>query len=237
MVHNPKAFALSVVLQTAVVATLICLGTNESSLSKMTPVTLIVLPSAAKLTPAKTKPRGGGGQPTPALQRPVPRVSPKVFTPPLIADEHPALVIDASLVTSSDAWLAPASTIGNLMGAWVGAGTGNIPGPGSGSGGIDRGDAQVFTVGKGTVPPAVLSKVDPEYSEEARKAKYSGAVMLSVVVNTDGRAGNITVVRSLGMGLDEKAVEAVQQWRFRPGMNQGIPVRVRAQIEVNLRLL
>jgi TonB family protein len=83
----------------------------------------------------------------------------------------------------------------------------------------------------------VLSKVDPEYSEEARKAKYSGAVVLSIVVNTDGRAGNIKVVRSLGMGLDEKAIEAVERWRFRPGTNNGIAVRVRAQIEVNFRLL
>jgi TonB family protein len=83
----------------------------------------------------------------------------------------------------------------------------------------------------------VLSKVDPEYSEDARKAKYSGQVTLSVVVGTDGKAENIRVVRSLGMGLDEKAVEAVQQWRFRPGTIKGVAVRVRAQILVTFRLL
>lgn len=95
----------------------------------------------------------------------------------------------------------------------------------------------VYSVGNGTSPPAVLTRVDPEYSEEARAAKYSGSVMLSVVVNTDGQAEDIKIVKSLGMGLDEKAIEALERWRFRPGTNQGVPVKVRAQIEVNFRLL
>jgi TonB family protein len=96
--------------------------------------------------------------------------------------------------------------------------------------------AGVYSVGNGITPPTVLSKVDPEYSEEARNAKYSGSVMLSIVVNTDGRADDIKIVKSLGMGLDEKAIEAVQRWVFRPGMNNGVPVNVKAQIEVNFRL-
>jgi periplasmic protein TonB len=95
----------------------------------------------------------------------------------------------------------------------------------------------IYSVGNGTIPPAVISKVDPQYTEEARAAKYSGSVMLSVVVDTEGKAQQLKVVKSLGMGLDEKAIEAVQQWRFRPGMNSGVPVNVRAQIEVNFNLL
>lgn len=94
----------------------------------------------------------------------------------------------------------------------------------------------VYSVGNGTSPPTIISKVDPQYSEEARAAKYGGTVMLAVVVNPEGKAEDIKVVKSLGMGLDEKAVEALQQWVFRPGMNQGVPVKVRAQIEVNFRL-
>ena len=97
--------------------------------------------------------------------------------------------------------------------------------------------AGVYSVGNGVSPPAVISKVDPEYSEEARKAKYSGSVMLSVVIGTDGKADGVSVVKSLGMGLDEKAAEAVQKWAFRPGMKDGLPVRVRAQIEINFQLL
>jgi TonB family protein len=61
--------------------------------------------------------------------------------------------------------------------------------------------------------------------------------MLSIVVNTDGKAEDVKVVKSLGMGLDEKAIEAVMKWRFTPGKNKGVPVKVRAQIEVNFRLL
>lgn len=95
----------------------------------------------------------------------------------------------------------------------------------------------VYTAGNGVSPPAVLTKADPEYSEEARAAKYSGSVMLQVVVGTDGKADVIDVIRSVGMGLDEKAVEAVQKWTFRPGVLNGVPVPVRALIEVNFRLL
>ncbi len=106
-----------------------------------------------------------------------------------------------------------------------------------GIGSVDPLPPGVYSVGNGISPPAVISKVDPEYSEEARKAKYSGSVVVSVVVGIDGRADQIGVVKSLGMGLDEKAVAAVQQWRFRPGVKDGNPVPVRAMIEVNFRLL
>ncbi len=113
-----------------------------------------------------------------------------------------------------------------------------VAAPGGGGGGFGAGSGGgVFSVGNGTTPPAVMSKVDPDYTEEARAAKYSGSVMLSIVVGTDGKAQDIKVVKSLGMGLDEKAIEAVQRWVFRPGTNQGVPVNVRAQIEVNFRTL
>jgi protein TonB len=85
--------------------------------------------------------------------------------------------------------------------------------------------------------PVVLVKVEPEYSEDARKARYSGVVVLSAIIDKDGQPREIRVIRSLGMGLDEKAIEAVQKWRFRPGMKAGQVVNVRAQIEVNFRLL
>ena len=88
-----------------------------------------------------------------------------------------------------------------------------------------------------TTPPSVLSKVDPEYSDEARKAKYSGTVLLSVVVNTLGQAEEISVIKGLGMGLDENAIEAIEKWRFIPAVKNGVLVKAHAQIEVNFRLL
>jgi TonB family protein len=95
----------------------------------------------------------------------------------------------------------------------------------------------IYRVGGGVSQPAVIFKLDPEYSEEARKSKLSGSVMLSVIVDTEGRARDIRVVKGLGMGLDEEAIVAVYQWRFKPGMRGGQPVNVRARIQVNFRLL
>ncbi len=93
-----------------------------------------------------------------------------------------------------------------------------------------------FRIGSGVSAPQLIFKREPEYSEEARQSKISGTVVLSLVVDTDGRPSDIQVLGSAGMGLDEKAVEALLQWRFRPGMKDGKPVPVRSQIEVNFRV-
>ncbi len=92
-------------------------------------------------------------------------------------------------------------------------------------------------VGNGITAPALLHKVEVEYTQEARAAKFQGTVLLYVEIAPDGRAYNIRVARSLGLGLDEKAMEAVKQWTFRPGRDaDGNPVTVAATIEVNFRL-
>ena len=83
----------------------------------------------------------------------------------------------------------------------------------------------------------MLSKVEPEYSEEARKAKWQGTVVLQIVVDEHGLPKDMKVMRQLGLGLDQKAMEAVGKWRFKPGMKDGKPVPVIATIEVNFRLL
>jgi len=95
----------------------------------------------------------------------------------------------------------------------------------------------VAKVGGGVSAPVLLSKSEPEYSESARAEKIQGTVTLSVVIGTDGLAHNITLLGSVGFGLDEKAAEAVSEWRFKPGMKDGTPVPVTASIEVNFRLL
>lgn len=95
----------------------------------------------------------------------------------------------------------------------------------------------VSRAGNGVAPPALIFKVEPDYSEAARKAKFQGSVVLSLVVEANGKPSDIRVVKSLGMGLDEEAIAAVMQWRFEPGMKDGQPVRVMASINVNFRLL
>ncbi len=94
-----------------------------------------------------------------------------------------------------------------------------------------------FRVGDGVLAPKLLKKVEPAYSEEARAMKFAGTVILSVEIGVDGRANNIQVRKSLGLGLDENAVEAVTQWVFQPGTKDGAPVPVVATIEVNFRLM
>jgi TonB family protein len=124
--------------------------------------------------------------------------------------------------------------IGNGTGGGVGSGIGCSFGPGVGGGGVGGG---VFRAGRGVTAPALLYKVEPEYSEEARKAKYQGIVVLYVEVDPAGRAQNVRVLQRLGLGLDEKAIDAVRKWRFRPGLKDGKPVTVAATVEVNFRLL
>jgi TonB family protein len=123
--------------------------------------------------------------------------------------------------------------IGNGTGTGIGPGKGPGYGPGEG-GGFGGG---VFRVGGGVSAPVAIHRVEPEYSEEARKAKFQGTVVLSIVIDEQGVPRNFRVVRPLGLGLDEKAIEAVQKWRFRPGQKEGRAVAVIATVEVNFRLL
>jgi periplasmic protein TonB len=82
----------------------------------------------------------------------------------------------------------------------------------------------------------VIYKPDPEYSPEARQAKYQGTVILRLIVHPRGTPRDVHVAHALGMGLDENAVEAVRQWRFEPALKDGRPVAVLVDVEVNFRL-
>ena len=95
----------------------------------------------------------------------------------------------------------------------------------------------VERVGNGVSAPVVVSRVNPVLSEEARQAKLGGSVTLAMVVDANGNPRDIRVIKGLGMGLDENAVEAVGKWKFNPGMKNGKPVNVRATVEVNFRFL
>ena len=94
----------------------------------------------------------------------------------------------------------------------------------------------LYKAGTGVRPPVVLRKVEPEYTEAARSARLEGRVILYAEVWPDGAAHNFKVVRSLDPGLDQKAIKAVSKWKFRPGMKNGVPVKVAATFEVNFRM-
>ena len=115
---------------------------------------------------------------------------------------------------------------GDRVGSSVGSGAGSGEGFGNG----------VYRVGGGVSAPVLLHKVDPEYTEEARAAKYEGTVVLYVEIDPTGTPTNIKVERGLWLDLDAKAIEAVKHWKFKPGQKDGKPVTVAATIELNFRL-
>ena len=100
-------------------------------------------------------------------------------------------------------------------------------------GGIGGG---VYRVGGGVSAPRPIYDPDPEYSDEARRAKFQGSVVLIAVIGPDGRPRDLRVMRSLGMGLDQKALDAVWKWRFTPAMKDNRPVAVQVSIEVVFHL-
>ncbi len=124
------------------------------------------------------------------------------------------------------------SGIGSGSGGGVGVGHG--PGIGAGSGGGIGGG--VYRVGGGISAPTAISSPDPQYTEEARRAKKQGICTLWLIVDSTGRPRDIRVVRGLGFGLDQKALEAVRNWRFQPALKDGRPVDVQISVEVEFHL-
>ena len=220
-----------------------------------------ISPYIPDLPPAAKKAGGGGGggdrSPEPASKGKLPKFALKQLAPPavVIRNPEPKLPVEPTVIVPPQIHLPsvnlaqlgdPLSKLGvpsSGPGSGGGIGTGSGGGVGSGSGpGVGPGEGGgigggVFRVGGGVSAPQVLFKVDPEYSEQARKAKYQGTVVLSLVVQRDGSVRDIRIVQPLGLGLDERAIDAVKQWRFRPGMKSGAPVDVAAVIEVTFRLL
>ena len=125
------------------------------------------------------------------------------------------------------------STIGGI-GAGTGSGQGDGAGIGSGSNGGTGGGP--FRPGTGIEPPTLVREVRPTYTDEARRQSIEGDVKLEIVVLRDGRVGNVRIVRGLGAGLDQKAAEAVRQWRFNPARRQGTPVDVVVDVAVEFKL-
>jgi len=200
---------------------------------------------------------GGGGDhdKIAASKGHLPKLSREQITPPLmvIRSDHPLLPMEPTVVAPQINMAANMPNIGDPLSKLMGPpsnGTGSGGGIGSGSGGgigSGRGPGVgpgwgggigggPYRVGGGVSSPRVLYSPDPQYSEEARKAKYQGTVVLWTVIGPDGRAHDLRVQRSLGLGLDEQAVEAVRKWKFEPAMKDGRPVAVQINIEVNFRL-
>lgn len=258
---RPSAFVFSFALNALAIALLVWSGhwvvQHREQIRKhvvgiVTDISPYVLPQA------KDQSGGGGGggdrDKLAASKGALPKQSREQITPPavIVRNEAPKLAVDPTVVAPQiqlsmtgplgdplSKILGPPSSgtgsgggIGSGSGGGVGSGRGPGVGPGYG-GGIGGG---VYKVGGGVSAPRAIFAPDPEYSEEARKAKYQGTVVLYMIVGPDGRARDIRVMRSVGMGLDEKAIEAVRTWRFDPARRDGQAVAVQINVEVSFRL-
>jgi len=225
-------------------------------------VELIAPSDMPALQPSKTLSGGGGGggdrDKLQASQGRLPKQSMQQFTPPMVVvrNEAPKLPMDPTVVIPPQVKIQepnlpnlgdplshmPASIpsngtgYGGGIGSGSGGGVGSGEGPGFGPGHGGGAGGGAFRVGGGVSAPKAIFTPDPEYSEEARKAKFQGTCVLWLVVGADGKPRDIKVARTLGLGLDEKAIEAVKNWRFEPGMKDGKPVATMVNVEVDFRL-
>jgi len=204
---------------------------------------------------------GGGGGDHSKIAPPkgrLPKFAMEQITPPamVVRNDNPKLAVEPTVVVPPQVVMnhgnmpnlgdikspIPAGPMSNGTGTGAGIGSGSGGGIGSGTGGgvgEGRGGGMgggVFRVGGGVSAPRAIDTPDPEYSEEARKAKYQGTVVLWLIVDPSGHPKDIKISRSLGMGLDQKAIEAVKRWKFEPAMKDGRPVAVQINVEVNFHL-
>jgi periplasmic protein TonB len=262
--RQKKSWVVSVGLQSAAVAGVFAMAVSPVVRQQVRERVTLIAPVDAPLElkkPAVVRPKGGGGggdrSILPASYGRLARFAREQFTPPAAVVPNPQarLTVDPTLIGApelnvakvdlpiGDPWgkIGPASN-GPGSGGGVGSGHDGGQGPGGGpGGGLGEGGGLgnvVWRMGtRGVTAPELVTKIEPEYSEEARKAKYQGTVELYVEVDPSGRARNMRVLHSLGLGLDDKAMEAVAKWRFKPGTKDGKAVTVMALIEVTFRLL
>jgi len=262
--NTRKAGLSSMLIHVCAITLLILAGTNKVVQEKAKEAVSLIAPDIAPYVPAKPQKQvmgggGGGGDRSPlqASKGKLPKIAPRQFAPPsaVVNNPNPKLMVEPTIVVQPNAPLPNVASVNfgnplgvagppsNGTGSGGGIGSGSGGGVGSGSGvGFGPGSGAgygggVYRIGGGVSAPVPIFKPEPEYSEEARKAKYQGSVTLAIVIMPDGSTSNIRVIRPLGLGLDEKAIEAVTKWRFRPSMKDGKAVAVSANVEVNFRLL
>lgn len=261
--RDPVSSALAIIFHAVIVALIILFSLaiwHTRAIQKKENVTAVDIKPFIPIAPARQTMGGGGGggvhSPVEASKGKLPPMTRKQVAPPQILKvDHPKLPVQPSIMmpkemklptnnmpnigmpTSPQVALASqgggsGSGFGSGGGGGIGSGNGNGLGPGEG-GGYGGGPMRV---GGGVSAPRLIYYVDPEFSDEARRAKYQGVCVVQLIVDKQGNPQHIQVVRALGMGLDEKAIEAVKQYKFKPAYYQGKPVPVIINVEVNFRI-
>jgi protein TonB len=256
--------AISFVIHVVAIALILALALKARTSMVLQP-TVVVTPMDFKLTvpPPITMPvakvqGGGGGGGAHQIVEPtrghLPTIVAKTpITPPqIIRIDRPKLGVEPTEVVkmpdnntlpnfgmSQSPQIALASQgkgsgsgFGQGLGGGIGAGHGAGAGPGSG-GGYGGG---LMSVGGGVSAPVVIHSVEPEFTDDARRANFQGSVSIKLIVDSQGNPQDVRLASHLGMGLEEKAIEAVRQYKFRPAMYQGHPVSVQIVMDVDFHL-
>lgn len=258
---NPWAIGISTTVNLAILAVLLFFVGKKIIEQVKKPVNLGDIDISAYKAPVKDTLAGGGGgggdrSLLQASQGKLPKIEPKPVVPPMVQTfDKPKIPIPAAIDVQKDIQL-PDNDIPNIgmksssnvvlsngtgsnggMGSGAGGGLGSGSGDGYGPGSGGNTGGGVYRVGGGISAPVALNQVEAEFSDEARRAKYQGVCLISMIVDAQGNPQNPKVVRPLGMGLDEKALEAVRKYKFKPAMKDGkTPVPVMITVEVNFRL-
>ncbi|HEY0264950.1 MAG TPA: energy transducer TonB [Granulicella sp.] len=248
--QDPRATGLAFVLY-AVIILLLGWILKQKVIAPPTQVAVqtIELTAPPPMAPPKAVSMGGGGGqrgPTPVTKGTPPKFADTQIVPPKAPPPvEPKIAIEPTVEVQKDIKMqsnvpqlgVPNSplvgmSMGNGRGTGLGSGSGSGIGPGSG-GNMGGGPRRI---GGSVSAPQLIYSVEPEFSEEARKAKVQGNVLVNLWVDTNGLPTHVHVLRGVGMGLDEKAVEAVRQYKFRPAMENGKPVLVELNVEVNFQI-
>jgi len=246
---NPWAVGASIVVNGSIVALLLFLGVKHYIDAKKNDVVVNHVELTEFIPPkAANDMGGGGGQGNHQVETPeghLPKIEP--VHPPVIAKEViapvPTIDVQKDLMIPDDPKLpniglhnSPNVKFSNGgYGTGTGIGSGHGSGLGDGSGGNAGGGLE--RIGGRVSEPKLIYSIDPEFSDEARRAKYQGIVVIQMIVDAQGNPQNPRVVRPLGMGLDEKALEAVRKYKFKPSLKDGktpVPVMIAISIDFHL---
>lgn len=212
-------------------------GTSElrSPVPRPRPVIEKAQPQLRKIPPPiRPQPVEPSVQPPPVIvarAEPLPQVVAPVLTSATdMRDRAGALTQAATDLESSGPGAGGGAGTGQGIGIGEGSGSGIGPGSGGGSGGGP------YRQGSGITAPSLLREVKPDYTEEARRRGIEGDVVLEIVVRADGGVTGVKVLQGLGAGLDQRAADAVRQWRFAPARRHGQAVDVVVEVAVAFKL-
>jgi len=234
---NPWAIGISTTLNLAILA-IILFFIGRQVIKTVAPALLNTPIDVGDFKAPKDTTRaggGGGGGDRSILQASkgkLPKIEDKPVVPPQVQTfDKPKIPMESAIMVQKNITLPDNPMLPNIGMKNSGNGNGYGPGSGGNTGG------GVYQVGGRVSAPVALNDVEAEFSDEARRAKYQGVCLISMIVDVNGNPQNPRVVRPLGMGLDEKALEAVRKYKFKPAMKDGkTPVPVMITVEVNFRL-